>query len=90
MPNKVEPKDEKKGSLSPRAAKIEKQYLSQLMTANKPRIRQLIVGYNNNQVSDDEMDLSQIQNLVEKQRHYDKKVKEYQDSRAFSTSEIAL
>ena len=60
MPNKVEPKGEKKGSLSPRAASIEKQYLSQLMTANKPRTRQLIVGYNNNQVLDDEMDLSKI------------------------------
>ena len=47
------------------------------MTANKPRTRQLIVGYNNNQILDEEMDLSKIKNLVEKQRHYDKKVKEY-------------
>ena len=40
--------------------------MNQKMTASKPRIRQLIVGYNQNQVLDDEMDLDVIKNLVEK------------------------
>ena len=48
-----------------------------MLSASVPRTRQLIVGYGNNQVLDDEMDLDVITNLFHKQRHYEEKVKEY-------------
>ena len=48
------------------------------------------MGYNNNMVLDDEMDLDVITNLVEKKRHYDAKVMEYQNSRNQAASELTL
>ena len=69
---------------------IEDKYQKQITSASKPRAKMTIDRINDSYMLDDEMDLDVITKLVQKKRHYDSRLKEYQNSRNLAASEIRI